>query len=63
MKLGNSLFINRTQLARELGVSVATVRNWAKFKAFPPSLEKSGKIPIYRSSEIISWLEMGGKRR
>jgi predicted DNA-binding transcriptional regulator AlpA len=60
MELANTLYINRTKLAEELGISVATLRNWSKQTGFPNSLPQSGKIPIYKSSEIISWLEKGG---
>ena len=35
MKLASALYINRTQLAEELGVSVATIRNWSSKKDFP----------------------------
>ena len=57
MNLANSTYINRSQLADELGVSIATIRNWSKHPDFPQPVIKSGKTPIYRTSEIISWLE------
>ena len=60
MKLGYSLYVNRTELANELGVSIATIRNWSKTDSFPTPLENSGKIPIFSSSEVINWLEQGG---
>ena len=60
MKLGNSLYVNRTELANELGVSIATIRNWSKTDGFPTPLENSGKIRIFRSIEIVNWLEQGG---
>ena len=61
MKLGNSLFVNRTELAEELGVSVATIRDWSKTEEFPRPLKNSGKIPIFRTAEIINWLEEGAQ--
>jgi predicted DNA-binding transcriptional regulator AlpA len=61
MKLGHSLFVNRTELAEELGVSVATIRNWSKTEEFPRPLKNSGKIPIFRTAEIINWLEEGAQ--
>ena len=57
MSFANTFYINRTQLAKELGVSIATLRNWAKLNNFPNQLPNSGKIPIYKSEEIIAWLE------
>ena len=45
------------ELAEELGVSIATIRNWSKLDNFPSPITNSGKTPIYRTSEIISWLE------
>ena len=57
MNFANSTYINRSQLAEELGVSIATIRNWSKQADFPRPVIKSGKTPIYRTSEIISWLE------
>ena len=57
MNLANSTYINRSQLADELGVSIATIRNWSKQSDFPQPIINSGKTPIYRTSEIISWLE------
>ena len=62
MKLGNSLFVNRTELAQELGVFVATIRNWSKTEEFPRPLKNSGKIPIFRTAEIINWLEEGAQQ-
>ena len=62
MKLGKSLFVNRTELADELGVSVATIRNWSKTAEFPRPLKNSGKIPIFRTNEIINWLEKGEQK-
>ena len=60
MSFANTFYINRTQLAKELGVSIATLRNWAKLNNFPNQLPNSGKIPIYKSEELIAWLENGG---
>ena len=57
MNLANSKYINRSQLANELGVSIATIRNWSKQEDFPQPVTNSGKTPIYRTNEIISWLE------
>ena len=62
MTLANTFYVNRTKLAEELGVSIATVRNWSKQCGFPNPLPKSGKIPIYKVSEVISWLEGEGKK-
>tara|TARA_B100001057_G_scaffold386414_1_gene393340 strand:+ start:1131 stop:1319 length:189 start_codon:yes stop_codon:yes gene_type:complete len=62
MTLANTFYINRTKLAEELGVSIATVRNWSKQRGFPNPLPKSGKVPIYKTSELIFWLEDGGKK-
>jgi len=56
MKLASTLYINRTQLAEELGVSIATIRNWSKTPDFPTPVKNSGKIPIYKTLEINSWL-------
>jgi DNA-binding transcriptional MerR regulator len=57
MKLALKSYINRTQLAKELGISVSTIRNWSKIVGFPDPLKSSGKIPIYRTEDITSWLE------
>ena len=57
MNLADSKYINRSQLANELGVSIATIRNWSKQEDFPQPVTNSGKTPIYRTNEIISWLE------
>ena len=62
MRPANTFYINRTKLAEELGVSVATLRNWSKQRGFPNPLPQSGKVPIYKSSELIAWLE-GGNRK
>ena len=62
MKLASMLYITRTQLAEELGVSIATIRNWSRKHGFPNPLPKSGKVPIYRVSELVSWLEGEGKK-
>ena len=61
MNFANSTYINRSQLADELGVSIATIRNWSKQEGFPEPITKSGKIPICKTVEIISWLEREAK--
>lgn len=57
MTFANSIYVNRSQLAHELGVSIATIRNWSRQSDFPDPLPNSGKVPIYRTDEIVSWLE------
>ena len=57
MNLAESTYITRTQLAEELGLSIATLRNWSKQSEFPEPVQNSGKVPIYRTSEVTSWLE------
>lgn len=59
MGLSDSKYINRTELAHELGVSVATIRNWIKFYDFPAPVQSSGKTPIFRAHDVI---DMVGKR-
>ena len=61
MKLASLLYITRTQLAEELGVSIATIRNWSKQRGFPKPVKNSGKIPIYKTLEINSWLTQEDK--
>ena len=56
MSLADNFYKERSKLAEELGVSVAIIRNWAKTENF--HLQKNeAKVPIYRSDEIMSWLE------
>ena len=62
MKLESTLYINRTQLAEELGISIATIRNWSKKADFPKPIKNSGKTPIYKTLEINSWLTQEGKK-
>ena len=57
--LSDSKYINRTELAHESGVSVATIRNWIKFYDFPTPVQSSGKTPIFRAYDVIEWLEKG----
>ena len=61
MKLASTLYITRTQLAEELGVSTATIRNWSRKANFPKPIKNSGKIPIYKTLEINSWLTQEDK--
>ena len=44
MKLASNLYINRTQLADELGVSIATIRNWSKKTNFQNQSKILGKL-------------------
>ena len=60
MKLASNLYINRTQLADELGVSIATIRNWSKKTNFPKPIKNSGKTPIYKTLEINFLVNSGG---
>ena len=57
MNLAENRYITRTQLAKELGLSIATLRNRSKRSEFPDPVPNSGKVPIYRTSEVTSWLE------
>ena len=57
MELALKSYINRTQLAKELGISVATIRNWTRTKGFPEPVTRSSKTPIYRTDDITAWLE------
>jgi predicted DNA-binding transcriptional regulator AlpA len=57
MNLAENRYITRTQLAEELGLSIPTIRNWSRQDNFPRPLPNSGKVPIYHTSKITSWLE------
>lgn len=57
MDFYDSTYINRSRLADELGVSVATIRKWSKQEGFPLPVSNSGKVPIYRTDQITAWLE------
>ena len=50
-------FISRNDLLKFFGISVWTIRRWQKNNNFPYPISASGKVRMYRKSEVIEWLE------
>lgn len=61
-------WISREDLARELGVTVDTLRRWA-LRRTGPSFTKAGRRVLYSRQAINDWLELlevktyGGKKK
>ena len=60
MSLNDKTFISRTAVEHELDISKFTIRNWIRDRGFPSPVPRSGRVPIFRTIDIINWLEDGG---
>lgn len=50
-------FISRGDVLKLFDISVWTLRRWQKNNNFPRPISASGKVRMYRKSEIEEWLE------
>lgn len=57
MHFSRNTYVTRGQLALELHVTKATIRKWEADRGFPQPLPGSGRVPIYRTADVASWLE------
>lgn len=55
-------FISRSELLKLFDISVWTIRRWQKNNHFPCPISASGKIKMYRKSEVKEWLESQGDK-
>ena len=60
MSFNDKTFISRTAVEHELDISKFTIRNWIRDRGFPNPVPRSGRVPIFRTIDIINWLEDGG---
>jgi DNA-binding transcriptional MerR regulator len=49
-------WINRTDLAQQLGVSEDTLRRWDVLRSGPPCI-RAGRKVYYRRATVLEWLE------
>ena len=57
MHFSNFSYVTRGQLAEELHVTKGTIRQWEDLRGFPKSIPGSGRVPLYKTAEVINWLE------
>lgn len=57
MHFSRRTYVTRGQLASELHVSKATIRKWEIDRGFPHPLPGSGRVPLYRTTDVAAWLE------
>lgn len=57
MHFSDRTYLTRGELASELGVTKATIRNWEAQRGFPQPLPGSGRVPLYKVAEVAAWLE------
>ena len=50
-------FISRAEVLNLFDISVWTLRRWQKERQFPDAIAASGKVRMYRKSEVEDWLE------
>jgi len=50
-------FMSRGDLLKLFDISVWTLRRWQKERQFPDAIAASGKVRMYRKSEVEDWLE------
>jgi len=57
MHLSERTYVTRGELASELHVSKATIRQWELLRGFPQPLPGSGRVPLYKTADVAAWLE------
>jgi hypothetical protein len=57
MHFSERTYVTRGELASELHVTKATIRQWELLRGFPQPLPGSGRVPLYKTSDITAWLE------
>jgi len=50
-------YLNTTQAAEFLGVTIGTLEVWRCSKRYPIPYLKCGRLVRYRRSDLIAWLE------
>ena len=50
-------FISRSEVLKLFSISVWTLRRWQKHNHFPEGIHASGKVRMYRKSEVEGWIE------
>ena len=50
-------FISRAEDLNLFDISVWTLRRWQNERQFPDAIAASGKVRMYRKSEVEDWLE------
>ena len=49
-------FISRAEVLKLFDISVWTLRRWQKERQFPDAIAASGKVRLYRKSEVQDWI-------
>ena len=57
MHFSERSYITRGEPASELHVTKATIRQWEALRGFPQPLPGSGRVALYRTTDITAWLE------
>lgn len=57
MHFSERSYITRGELASELNVTKATIRQWEALRGFPQPLPGSGRVPLYKVADVAAWLE------
>jgi DNA-binding transcriptional MerR regulator len=57
MHFSENTYVTRGELAEELRVTKATIRQWETLRGFPQPLPGSGRVPLYKTADVAAWLE------
>lgn len=57
MHFSDRTYVSRGELASELNVTKATIRQWEALRGFPQPLPGSGRVPLYKTADVAAWLE------
>lgn len=60
MHFSDRTYVSRGELASELNVTKATIRQWEALRGFPQPLPGSGRVPLYKTADVAAWLEGSG---
>ena len=60
MHFSRRTYVTRGELASELNVTKATIRQWEALRGFPQPLPGSGRVPLYKTADVAAWLVGSG---
>ncbi len=55
-------FISRAEVLKLFDISVWTLRRWQNERQFPDAMCASGKVRMYRKSEVENWINSQSER-
>ena len=49
-------FMSRSEVLKQLGISLRTLKRWERSRGFPKPFSASEQVKVYDSDQIVCWL-------